>query len=989
MVGRRTKAWAGAALLAGVFGALGALTLPQAARATTPLYNGDFHAGADGWVTSNATLTVEQDSAGPIAHLAAAGPGTFLLRSQWWLATAVPGGEYQLAATLRADDPALGSARIRLAFLDAAGVEVTTTASTAALGGVTFEHVVAPPAVAPPGTHHVQVVVIGDAHAPDAALSIRNVTLDVTLPAAPAPTVQPPPPTATPAPGTPTASATPRPTTTPRPTATPRPPASAALRNATFDDGAVGWDVVGGEVTTAAVLGDAFGHSMVLRAHGGNSVWVHQLVSVVPGQWYDASAVLAPLEHVRFAWLRVAWYASPTGEGAQLSTVDSPQVASPPPLARAEAIAQISTGPVQAPATAQSARVRIVLQPAGAAGAAVAIDDVSMIATLPPPPPAATPTATPPAPPATPAASATTAPSPTAATASPVATPASRTPSSIPAQQQPQPAAAPGQHLLRITELLPDPIEEGRDAPYEWVEITNFGPTATTLAGMALRDNAATTTLPTLAVPAGASVVIAGSLATVAADVRLPVGIGNGLGNNGDRLELLDATGAVVDALAYGSADPPAGVVPVPAPPPGQTIARTFDVSGRYLHATIGAPTPGRYAPAPAPTAVPSPDAAGSADAATAAAASIAGAADAPHRGCRSCFRPRRRLAPAACHRRRSARRRRGAAAHPPLAEAAGSMEREGAAMPHTILLAQPRGFCAGVVRAIDVLDQILDRDPGPVYAFHEIVHNRYVVDSFRQRGTVFVDTVGEIPEGSRVVFSAHGVSPAVVEEAKQRRLNIIDATCPLVTKVHLETRKAAKDGFDILLVGHEGHDEVEGTKGEAPERTRVVDRPVDVQALADPQRPVFVVTQTTLSVDDTADTIQAIRDRFPDAQIRNDICYATTNRQAAVKELARRAGLVIVVGSANSSNSVRLCEVARSLGTPAHRVDGIEEIDPAWYEGVDVVGLTAGASVPDDLLEPIIQDLRQRGVSTVEPVVVATETVEFRLPEELTLGPA
>jgi len=306
--------------------------------------------------------------------------------------------------------------------------------------------------------------------------------------------------------------------------------------------------------------------------------------------------------------------------------------------------------------------------------------------------------------------------------------------------------------------------------------------------------------------------------------------------------------------------------------------------------------------------------------------------------------------------------------------------------MPHTVLMAEPRGFCAGVVRAIDVLDQILDREEGPVYAFHEIVHNRYVVDRFRQRGAVFVDTIEEIPEGSRVVFSAHGVSPFVVNEARERNLKIIDATCPLVTKVHLETKKAAKDGFEILLVGHEGHDEVEGTKGEALDRTTVVDHPADVQALAQTDRPVFVVTQTTLSVDDTRDTIDAIRERYPEAEIRNDICYATTNRQAAVREIAERADLVIVVGSANSSNSDRLAEVAKSMGKPAYRVDGIDEIDPAWYEGVEVVGLTAGASVPDELLEPIIEDLKARGVTSVEPVIVATETIEFRLPEELAL---
>ena len=302
--------------------------------------------------------------------------------------------------------------------------------------------------------------------------------------------------------------------------------------------------------------------------------------------------------------------------------------------------------------------------------------------------------------------------------------------------------------------------------------------------------------------------------------------------------------------------------------------------------------------------------------------------------------------------------------------------------MPHTLLLAEPRGFCAGVVRAIDVLDDVLDREDPPIYAFHEIVHNRHVVDGFRARGAVFVDTIGEVPEGARIVFSAHGISPQVVEEARQRRLRVIDATCPLVTKVHLEARKAAKDGFDVLLVGHEGHDEVLGTKGEAPERTTVVDTPADVAAVDETGREKFVVTQTTLSVDDTAATIEAIRSRFPGAEVRNDICYATTNRQAAVREIAERAGLVIVVGSANSSNSVRLQEVAAGSGTTAYRVDGLSEIDPTWYEHVEIVGLTAGASVPDSLLDPIIEDLRARGVTKIEPVVVAEETIECRPPE-------
>jgi 4-hydroxy-3-methylbut-2-en-1-yl diphosphate reductase len=301
--------------------------------------------------------------------------------------------------------------------------------------------------------------------------------------------------------------------------------------------------------------------------------------------------------------------------------------------------------------------------------------------------------------------------------------------------------------------------------------------------------------------------------------------------------------------------------------------------------------------------------------------------------------------------------------------------------MPHTLLLAEPRGFCAGVVRAIDVLNDVLDREPPPIYAFHEIVHNRHVVEGFRARGAVFVDSLDEVPEGARIVFSAHGIAPEVVAEAHRRHLRVIDATCPLVTKVHLETKKAAKDGYDILLVGHRGHDEVVGTLGEAPDRTSIVDRPEDVTALVRRDRPVFVVTQTTLSLEDTAQVIDAIRGEYPDAQVRNDICYATTNRQLAVRTLAERSDLVLVVGSSNSSNSVRLREVAASTGTPAYRIDGIEEIDPAWYDGVGTVGLTAGASVPDELLEPIIADLRERGVTRVEPIVVAEETQVFQPP--------
>ena len=307
-----------------------------------------------------------------------------------------------------------------------------------------------------------------------------------------------------------------------------------------------------------------------------------------------------------------------------------------------------------------------------------------------------------------------------------------------------------------------------------------------------------------------------------------------------------------------------------------------------------------------------------------------------------------------------------------------------GGIVPRTLLLAEPRGFCAGVVRAIDALDRLLSQVDEPVYVFHEIVHNRYVVDGFKSRGAVFIDDISEAPDGAFVVFSAHGVDPAIIKNAEQRELKVIDATCPLVTKVHLEARKAAKDGYKILLVGHDGHDEVQGTKGEAPDKTSVVDSAQDVLAISDPEAPVFVVTQTTLSVEDTLGTIEAIKDRFPDAEIRNDICYATTNRQQAVKEMAERADLVIVVGSTNSSNSVRLVEVAKSMGVRAQLVDGLNDIDPAWYADAETVGLTAGASVPDELLDPIIEDLKMRGVINIEPVVVAEETVEFRLPLEL-----
>ncbi|MFB0900974.1 MAG: 4-hydroxy-3-methylbut-2-enyl diphosphate reductase [Dehalococcoidia bacterium] len=303
---------------------------------------------------------------------------------------------------------------------------------------------------------------------------------------------------------------------------------------------------------------------------------------------------------------------------------------------------------------------------------------------------------------------------------------------------------------------------------------------------------------------------------------------------------------------------------------------------------------------------------------------------------------------------------------------------------PHTLLLAEPRGFCAGVVRAIEVINYLLENEEPPIYSFHEIVHNKFIVDSFKKRGIIFVDSIDEVPEHSRIVFSAHGISPTVMQEAEEKSLKIIDATCPLVTKVHLETKKAAKDGFDILLVGHRGHDEVEGTLGEAPSKTTVIDSVDEVNEITINSEKVFVVTQTTLSVNDTNEIIDSISEKFPKAEIRNDICYATTNRQSAVQELAKKADIILVVGSPNSSNSVRLMEHAKSSGAVAYRIEGIDEIKEVWYKNVGTVGLTAGASVPDELLEPIINDLIARGVTKIDTISVAQETIEFKPPNNL-----
>ncbi|WP_314301605.1 4-hydroxy-3-methylbut-2-enyl diphosphate reductase [Kocuria palustris] len=304
------------------------------------------------------------------------------------------------------------------------------------------------------------------------------------------------------------------------------------------------------------------------------------------------------------------------------------------------------------------------------------------------------------------------------------------------------------------------------------------------------------------------------------------------------------------------------------------------------------------------------------------------------------------------------------------------------------VLLASPRGYCAGVDRAVIAVEKALEHYGAPVYVRKEIVHNKHVVQTLEADGAVFVEEVDEVPEGSLLVFSAHGVSPAVVSSAAERGLQTIDATCPLVTKVHREAVRFAKQGRQILLIGHVGHEEVEGTYGEAPDRTIIVNGPEDVPSLEveDPDNLVWL-SQTTLSVDETLEIVTALRERFPNLQDppSDDICYATSNRQGAIKEIAPQTDLVIVVGSPNSSNSVRLKEVAAEYGAArAERVDTANEVDESWFEGVRTVGVTSGASVPEVLVRDVMALLAEYGYEDVEEVVTAEEDILFSLPKEL-----
>ena len=303
------------------------------------------------------------------------------------------------------------------------------------------------------------------------------------------------------------------------------------------------------------------------------------------------------------------------------------------------------------------------------------------------------------------------------------------------------------------------------------------------------------------------------------------------------------------------------------------------------------------------------------------------------------------------------------------------------------LLLAAPRGYCAGVDRAVQTVERALELHGPPVYVRKEIVHNKHVVEQLRARGAIFVDSETEVPSGAVTVFSAHGVSPAVHANASARGLRTIDATCPLVTKVHVEAKRFAADGYTIVLIGHDGHEEVEGTMGEAPESILLVETEQDVEALevADPEKVAFI-SQTTLSVDETQTIIERLRERFPAivGPRTDDICYATTNRQAAVKQMAGECDLVLVIGSRNSSNSVRLVEVARDYGAEAHLIDNEHEVREEWLAGKRVVGISSGASAPEELVQRLVAFFRDRGVSDVSEFQVISEDVRFMLPKTI-----
>jgi hypothetical protein len=574
-----------------------------AARTSVPTFaqpsvlaNGDFESGTAGWAVSAGT-TLEVDSvlgsvSGAHAAIVTAGaPGIARLSSTWWTSEpVVAGASYRLEAWILDDDAFVSSMGLRLAFLDSGGSLLQESPITPLTGKSPDFRSVSIEAIAPAGTAHARAVVEAMVDASGARFLVDAVSLVMTGQAPTVtPTLQPPPPTATaqPSPGA-TATPTRTPTRTPTPTPTPTPrPAAATLWNADFALGVEGWDVRAAHVEVESFDGGRA--ALVVRSTGTATAWVEQRVTVVAGEWYEASATLAPLDGVNAAWVRVAWYASGDASGVQMSTVDSPlvemhgrplRVQVAPPEGQT-----VTTGPVQAPPTALSARVRVLLQPA-MAGALLLVEEVDFApSSPPPPPPQVTPTPTATAAPAV-------APTPTPA-ATTVAPPSVR--AATPPRVAPDPATLAAQQGLRITEVMPDPPPAGPDWEYEWVELTNLGREAASTEGMALRDRHATTPLPAVLVAPGASIVVSGPLADVDADIRLEGPIGNGLGNQGDRVELVDAGGEVVDGFDYGSG------AALPAPPVGLTLHRWFDPMGAFLGAGVGQPTPGVHAPLPEP----------------------------------------------------------------------------------------------------------------------------------------------------------------------------------------------------------------------------------------------------------------------------------------------------------------------------------------------------------------------------------------------------
>lgn len=560
-----------------ILGAVGLFAFASSVAAQTPLVaNGDFADGVSGWSGVRAQLTAEGDAARVTAKQA----GWVAAESQWWHGgTVTPGASYRLDLGVLENDPRVETLTARIEFLDAQGgsageLSVPPAAISSDAPGfrpLTFE------AVAPAGSMHVRVVVEASVDAPGASFLIDGVTI-TQVGAAPAvtPTVQPSPePTPT---ATPRATATPRTSATPARTATPSPPAmpiGPELRNASFEDGDAGWKASRGWVDAGP------GGSLLLHADGASTAWMEQAVTVTPGRWYEASALLAPVEGVRAGWVRVAWYASTDASGSQMATDDSEVVGGNGLAIVVASGTTVSTGAVQAPAGARSAKVRVLVQPSSGSGAALAVDDVTFEETAPPAAPTATPT-----PVATPATLAAVTPSATppagGTRTAPPRTPAPVAPSVV--------ASAEGQDALRITEVLADAVQPGRDAEYEWVELTNLGGAVVDLGGMVLRDADGATALSALAVAPGASVVLAGALAEVDADARLDGPIGNGLGNEADRLELVDAAGVVVDTVEWGSGTDL-------LPEAGESVQRWFDGSGEILGAGVGTPSPGVHAP--------------------------------------------------------------------------------------------------------------------------------------------------------------------------------------------------------------------------------------------------------------------------------------------------------------------------------------------------------------------------------------------------------